>query len=90
MVYLDIMWKAIAGENRQYVPTIYSSLEDTVTASIAKAYGNYNAMIPKNIKEAMDICKSEELGGGYGFMGSPKYFEAKEKIDNYFKNKITY
>jgi hypothetical protein len=38
----------------------------------------------------MATCKSEELSGGMGFMGSPKYFEAKERIDNYFKNKKKY
>lgn len=90
MGYLDIMWKAVAGENRQYVPSIYSTLEETVSASIAKSYDNYNAMIPKHIRDAMAICKSEELSVGYGFMGSPTYFEHKEVIDNYFKNKTIY
>jgi len=90
MGYLDIMWKAVAAENKQYFPSICNTLESTVSQSINKAYQNFNASVPKHIKEAMDTCKQEELGGGYGFMGSPKYFEAKEKIDNYFKNKIVY
>ncbi len=90
MAYLDIMWEAVAKENNQYTPTIYNSLESTVSASIAKAYQNFNNFIPKHIEEAIDVCKSEESSGGYGFMGSPKYFEAKERIDNYFKNKIVY
>lgn len=90
MGYLDIMWKAVAGENRQYVPSIYSTLEETVSASIVKSYDNYNAMIPKHIKDAMAICKAEELSVGYGFMGSPTYFKHKEVIDNYFKNKTIY
>ena len=38
----------------------------------------------------MTQCKHEELSGGLGFMGSPRYFEAKERIDNYFTNKKKY
>ena len=90
MGYLDIMWKAVAAENKQYFPSICNTLEITVAQSINKSYQNFNASVPKHIKEAMDTCKREELGGGLGFMGSPAYFEAKAKIDNYFKNKITY
>jgi nucleoside 2-deoxyribosyltransferase len=90
MGYLDIMWKAVAAENKQYKPFIYNTLESTVSAAIKMSYDNFNLSIPKDIRELMDVCKQEEIGGGYGFMGSPKYFEAKEKIDNYFKNKITY
>lgn len=90
MGYLDIMWKAVASENKQYFPAIYNSLESTVSASIFKAYQHFNLSVPKNIREYMDICKAEELSGGFGFMGSPKYFEAKEKVDNYFKNKLVY
>lgn len=90
MGYLDIMWKTVAGENRQYQPDIYSTLKDTVSACILKAYDNYNALIPKYVKEAMDICKKEELDGGLGFMGSPKYSASKEVVDSYFKNKIEF
>ena len=90
MGYLDIMWKTVAAENKQYFPSICNTLEMTVAQSINKAYQNFNASVPKHIKEAMDTCKNEELGCGFGFMGSPVYFEAKAKVDNYFKNKITY
>jgi nucleoside 2-deoxyribosyltransferase len=90
MGYLDIMWKAVAGETRQYTPSIYNTLEDTVAASITKAYDNYNALIPEKIRTAMAICKQEELSGGMGFMGSPTYFDCKKEIDNYFKNKTIY
>lgn len=90
MGYLDIMWKIVAGENRQYVPSIQTSLETTVLASIIKAYENFNLKTPKEIREAMDVCKKESMDGGLGFMGSPPYFAAKEKVDNYFKNKTIY
>ena len=90
MGYLDIMWKTVAAENKQYFPSICNTLEMTVAQSINKAYQNFNASVPKHIKEAMNTCKNEELGCGFGFMGSPAYFEAKAKVDNYFKNKITY
>ena len=90
MGYLDIMWKTVASENRQYLSNIYTTLEETVKASIEKANTHYNNYIPKHIMEYMTVCKQEELSGGLGFMGSPKYFEAKEKINEFFKNKKTY
>lgn len=90
MGYLDIMWKTVAGENRQYLPTIYSSLESTISASINKSYENFNASTPKHVKEAMDACKKEELDSGIGFMGSPTYFANKEVIDSYYKRKLVY
>jgi nucleoside 2-deoxyribosyltransferase len=90
MGYLDIMWTTVASENHQYDSTIYNTLEDTVSACIKYAYKRFNNYIPKEIRAYMAICKSEELSGGLGFMGSPNYFEAKEKIDNYFKNKKRY
>lgn len=86
MGYLDIMWKAVAAENRLYKPIIYNSLEETVSASIYMSYDNFNKTIPKEILDAMENCKQEELATGLGFMGSPTYFAAKEKINKYFKN----
>jgi nucleoside 2-deoxyribosyltransferase len=90
MGYLDVMWKTVASENKQYQSDIYNTLEDTVAASIKMAYNHFNNNIPTNILQEMAQCKHEELSGGLGFMGSPRYFEAKEKIDNYFTNKKKY
>jgi nucleoside 2-deoxyribosyltransferase len=90
MGYLDIMWKTVSFENRLYKPNIYTTLEETVSASIYMAYDNFNKTLPKHVKEAMDECKKEELSGGLGFMGSPTYFKNKEIINNFLNNKITY
>lgn len=86
--YLDIMWKAVASENRNYEPVIYNTLENTVSASIKLAYDNYNNFIPKNIEENMNYCSMASLD--LGFMGSPEFFKKKEEIDNYFKNRKRY
>ena len=90
MGYLDIMWKKVASENNQYSDAIYNTLEDTVAASIKLSYDRFNKHLPVNILQDMATCKDEELSGGLGFMGSPIYFAAKARIDNYLKNKKTY
>lgn len=41
MGYLDVMWEKVAGENNQYEPFIYNTLETTITASINKANENF-------------------------------------------------
>jgi len=90
MGYLDIMWEEVAIETKKYKSVIYSSLEDTVAASIKMAYKRWNETVPIHIKEYMDISRREMENGGYGFMGSPTYFYANEQINNYFKNKKKY
>lgn len=90
MGYLDIMWEEVAIETKKYKPVIYNSLKDTVAVSIKSAYKHWNDTVPDEIKEYMDICKTELESGGVGFMGSPQYFHANEQINNYQKNKIKY
>jgi nucleoside 2-deoxyribosyltransferase len=43
MGYLDVMWLSVSGEaESNYEPNIYSTLEETVSASITKAYEKFN------------------------------------------------
>jgi hypothetical protein len=41
--------------------------------------------IPKDIEDAIKYCS--QCDSDMGFMGSPKYYELKETINNYFEKK---
>jgi len=87
MGYLDVMWKEVSNDGGNYPCEIYNTLETTIAASIKSAHNRYNIFIPKNILKDMETLRAETKSGGLGFMGSPAYFDARNRIDNYLMNK---
>lgn len=82
MSYLDIMWTQVASENNQYANTIYTTLEDTVKASIESAQNRFNKRVPQSIIDDMIWCKEFELY--HKHIVNENYLVRKNNVDNYF------
>lgn len=83
MSYLDIMWTQVASENNQYANTIYTTLEDTVKASIESAQNRFNKRVPQSIIDDMIWCKEFELNKQNDVVNE-NYLVRKNNVDNYF------
>ena len=83
MSYLDIMWTQVASENNQYANTIYTTLEDTVKASIESAQNRFNKRVPQSIIDDMIWCKEFELNKQNDVVNE-NYLVRNNNVDNYF------
>lgn len=83
MSYLDIMWTQVASENNQYANNIYTTLEDTVKASIESAQNRFNKRVPQSIIDDMIWCKEFELNKQNDVVNE-NYLVRKNNVDNYF------